>query len=437
MGDLFKRPTFTRQISGIERGPDVSYPVFGTPTVRLGNDLPPELIPNVETQTSRGQLMPVTRTASYKGMSPGLAALADFATAFGGPHGFGSGIPFAAQNQERRRAAQEKFFQTEQQQADVASQRALQLAQIERQQEQDNAPIIKIDEDTGRVIIVHPRKIQAGDIAGGVRTIDTIKKITPQEAQAAIKELQEFYKFKLSPVQIASLAATTDNPKRFAAELSKIRAEVERDKQAEEKAAALVTAQAERDKKANELLDKRFTQMLTLQSRAFAQMDKRDTAKRTLDKPPTATEQRVFNFFNRALDAEKTIRTVEEDVAKMGLAGQTALNFAPNFLQSQTGQLYRQATQQFTEARLRKESGAAIAQSEYENDRKTYFAQPGDTAVTLKRKREARMNLLESVLKESGKAAEGFEDELVQPKKSLTTPKTGTPKYDINGNRIN
>jgi len=240
MGDLFKRPTFTRDISGIERTPEMTVgaipnvlPANNTGTLPGGQQLEFGAETNIP-----GQLQPFSRQVSFQGVNPALAALADFATAFGGPRGFGSGMGIAAEQAYRRNQAPTQFFNEQQQQADIGTQRTLQTRQIERQEEQDNAPIIKIDEETGRVVVVHPRKIAAGDIVGGVKTIETLKKMTAEEAQTMIQDLEQTYGFKLSPIQVASLAAAQDNPKRFSAELSKIRAEVERDKQAEVKAAA-------------------------------------------------------------------------------------------------------------------------------------------------------------------------------------------------------
>lgn len=129
-------------------------------------------------------------------------------------------------------------------------------------------------------------------------------------------------------------------------------------------------------------------------------------------KPPTAAELRAFNFFMRADDAVKQLDELESVIAEKGLIGQTRLKYAPNFLQTQEGQLYEQAQRQFTEARLRKDSGAAIPPHEYDNDKRTYFSQPGDTSVTLERKRKARSKLREALKVESGRAyQESFEEE--------------------------
>lgn len=129
-------------------------------------------------------------------------------------------------------------------------------------------------------------------------------------------------------------------------------------------------------------------------------------------KPSSAIEKRTLSFYLRAKDAveqleevdQQTGKPLHEAVGNKGIVGQTWLNNAPNFAQPEENQLYTQAQRQFTEARLRKDSGAAIPEFEFENDRRTYFAQPGDVPVVIERKKKARENLLNSLKMESGRA---------------------------------
>ncbi len=99
---------------------------------------------------------------------------------------------------------------------------------------------------------------------------------------------------------------------------------------------------------------------------------------------------------------------MEAQIQKLGLADQGRLALAPNIFQTQLGQSYGAAQRAFTEARLRKDSGAAIPEQEFDNDRKTYFAQPGDSATTLEQKRRARGAILASLGFESGQALGEF-----------------------------
>lgn len=136
----------------------------------------------------------------------------------------------------------------------------------------------------------------------------------------------------------------------------------------------------------------------------------------------TGAERGVLAYYNRAKDAEGTIsapdasgRTLEDRVAKGGIGTQLGLQYAPNILQSSDQQAYRQAQRAFTEARLRKESGAAIPTSEYENDAKTYFAQPGDRPEVIEQKRLKRQTVLEGLKFSSGRAYDEFYGEQNKP----------------------
>lgn len=125
-------------------------------------------------------------------------------------------------------------------------------------------------------------------------------------------------------------------------------------------------------------------------------------------KAPTGAQNKALSFFNRAKQASDDMQSIEGEIAKMGLGGQTRMALAPNFAQTQTGQLYNQAQRAFTEARLRKDSGAAIPDSEFANDRRTYFVQPGDSPETIAQKARARAGVLASIAFEAGPALHQF-----------------------------
>jgi hypothetical protein len=128
-------------------------------------------------------------------------------------------------------------------------------------------------------------------------------------------------------------------------------------------------------------------------------------------KPSNGVEKKALSFFNRARQASEDLEKIEDGIAKSGLVAQTWREWAPNFLQSSEGQAYTQAQRAFTEARLRKDSGAAIPEQEFTNDRKTYFVQAGDSPSTVEQKRRARAALLASLGFESGRALREFYDD--------------------------
>jgi len=123
----------------------------------------------------------------------------------------------------------------------------------------------------------------------------------------------------------------------------------------------------------------------------------------------SGVENKAMGFFNRARQADTDLEGLEAEIQNKSLGGQAWMAMAPNFLQSQEGQQYTQAQRAFTEARLRKDSGAAIPEQEFANDRRTYFVQPGDTKETLDQKRRARATILASLGVEAGRALVDFE----------------------------
>lgn len=128
----------------------------------------------------------------------------------------------------------------------------------------------------------------------------------------------------------------------------------------------------------------------------------------------TGAERQALAFYNRAQEAVNTLTnadggtSLEDRVSKAGVMTQGRLQYAPNWLQTEDGQAYRQAQRAFTEARLRKESGAAINNAEYEKDSRTYFAQPGDSKKLIDQKRKARQTVLDGLKFGAGKAFDEF-----------------------------
>jgi hypothetical protein len=146
------------------------------------------------------------------------------------------------------------------------------------------------------------------------------------------------------------------------------------------------------------------------------------------EKPSSGVQKRALAFFNRASQADKELEALEPSIQTQGLAGQAYQAVAPNFMQTQQGQSYGAAQRAFTEARLRKDSGAAIPDAEFENDRKTYFAQPGDSKETLEQKRRGRAAILASLGFESGQALGEFLGDPAEARTLVESYKTRSAK---------
>jgi hypothetical protein len=127
-------------------------------------------------------------------------------------------------------------------------------------------------------------------------------------------------------------------------------------------------------------------------------------------RPPTVEQSKTAGFFSRMDGAIRNLDEIEDAIAGMNPVSMAVQGFAltPNLVKSEAYQLFEQAMREFTEARLRKESGAAIPESEFENDRRTYFPQPGDMPATLEKKRQARERVAAAFARQAGGALDEF-----------------------------
>lgn len=123
----------------------------------------------------------------------------------------------------------------------------------------------------------------------------------------------------------------------------------------------------------------------------------------------TGQERKVLGFFQRMLEAERNARAVEDKIGLRDFAAEHApTEWLENWMHSKEGQNYVQAQRTFTEGRLRKESGAAIANSEYDKDKTTNFRRPNDTPESIAQKRASRLTTLRGAANEAGRALEEF-----------------------------
>jgi hypothetical protein len=153
-------------------------------------------------------------------------------------------------------------------------------------------------------------------------------------------------------------------------------------------------------------------QDITVRGQNMSDDRARDLNQITRDnKPPTAGERHALGFYIRAANATKNLEALEGQMSQKGGWGQAVYAYAPNWAQSDENQKYRQAQREFTEARLRRDSGAAIPNSEFENDAKTYFPQPGDSATTLEEKRASRQQVLRALRIGAGNAMRDIGEE--------------------------
>ena len=125
---------------------------------------------------------------------------------------------------------------------------------------------------------------------------------------------------------------------------------------------------------------------------------------------PTEDERKAVGFYSQMRDAMATVDEVEEQITPQelyqiqSLPQEGLIGLMNRGKLSEAAKRYVRAFEQFTEARLRSVSGAAIADSEYARDRRTYAKQYGETPTLNSDRRRAREVQLDSLRRRSGVA---------------------------------
>lgn len=119
-------------------------------------------------------------------------------------------------------------------------------------------------------------------------------------------------------------------------------------------------------------------------------------------KAPTPEQFKVAGFASRIQQSESSFQNPQLLAEMTNVYGR--IPGVPERLKSENRKLYEQAEQNFINAVLRRESGAAIAPSEFANARSQYIPQPGDTPAVVNQKLENRRIVLEGLKNEAARA---------------------------------
>lgn len=130
----------------------------------------------------------------------------------------------------------------------------------------------------------------------------------------------------------------------------------------------------------------------------------RDTA------PLTEVQGKSSMFGTRAAQADLILHKYEDIIDKEGLMAAQAVPFGlGNYFLNANQQRVDQAQRDFVNAVLRQESGAAISAGEFENAKRQYFAQPGDTKEVIAQKRQNRKLAIQGFKRQAGRGAKDIE----------------------------
>ena len=120
---------------------------------------------------------------------------------------------------------------------------------------------------------------------------------------------------------------------------------------------------------------------------------------------PTEDQKKAKGFYDRTLAADAILSDPKISSAGQGSFDKTVSGLpGSQYITSTEFQQFSQAQRDFINATLRRESGAAISESEFENARQQYFPQPGEPKEVVEQKAAARRRVIQS-LKESWEPA--------------------------------
>jgi len=125
-------------------------------------------------------------------------------------------------------------------------------------------------------------------------------------------------------------------------------------------------------------------------------------------------------YHNRMHESDLVMKDLTEqgfDPAQITEYAADQAGVVGNFFKSPEGQKYRQAQEDWVRAKLRKESGAVIADEEMAREITTYFPQPGDSKDVIQQKQMARENARRGLADASGGKAKY--SEIYKPKVKL------------------
>lgn len=142
----------------------------------------------------------------------------------------------------------------------------------------------------------------------------------------------------------------------------------------------------------------------------------------------TESQGNATNFAGRMKSASEILIPLEDKGITAGSMGTMAAGSAwTNFMATPEGRQYNQAAKNWVSANLRKESGAAIPESEMAQEIKKYFGIPGDDKGTLDQKRQARTVAEEGMMVQAGPGSKTVPATLNKTRPGATSNSARTP----------
>ncbi len=150
-------------------------------------------------------------------------------------------------------------------------------------------------------------------------------------------------------------------------------------------------------------------------------------------KPLTEGQANAAIYGERAMEAEQVIESLEGQISgaeRLGMAVKDGASTLPivggvaqmvgNALSTSEMRQMSQAKRNFINATLRRESGAVISDSEFENANLQYFPQPNDDAKTLALKKQNRETVIRGLRRAAGSAGSKLQASPIPDENAVT-----------------
>jgi hypothetical protein len=124
--------------------------------------------------------------------------------------------------------------------------------------------------------------------------------------------------------------------------------------------------------------------------------------KKVKQKEMSQSQAKAHLFGNRIEQAESVFQDLDDRGYNRASLVSAAQTYLPGVARSSESLMQEQAERNFVNAVLRRESGAVISESEFENAEKQYFPRFGDSAEVIAQKNENRQIVLDNFVKEAG-----------------------------------
>lgn len=174
--------------------------------------------------------------------------------------------------------------------------------------------------------------------------------------------------------------------------------------QSADNAASQETARLKREQDARDAAAGRAVQYAGQRiQRDRLEFDKVDSVRKLSEKPLNDTQSKALLFGSRMREADKVLESLAKAGTKASVPGSRAgygIGSVVTALSSSQQQQLDQAKRDFLSAVLRRESGAVISDSEFDNGDKQYFPQIGDGKDVIAQKARNRKLATDGILQE-------------------------------------